>query len=117
MATRALTNLNYIVDQDSSVAFDSPIIDLEHPFVAVNYQIKWDLNVRGEFIWLATIYPDLWENYIACEEVNYRVDGTAEHTIISLPQSWLTAGYLKFEWVPEAGSSGLISVASRIVPT
>ena len=118
MATRALTCLEYVEDADSSVAFESPILNLELPIASVNYQLQWEAGVRGTFTWQAAIFPDLWETYVACEEVIYVVDGAEEHTIVSLPCSWLSSGYLRFIWVPAtAGSTGLINVASRIVPT
>jgi len=121
MPTRALTNLEYMVDQDSSATFESPPLDLTYPFVAVNYQFKWEVGVTGKFTWYATIFPDLWEPLVACEEVTFTIDGTEElgeeHNLISLPCTWLNSGYIKFVWVPEETSVGMIDVASRIVPT
>jgi hypothetical protein len=105
-----------MVDKDSSVSFESPILDLELPIASVNYQLKWDVGVRGKFTWQATIFPDLWEAFVACEEVILIVDGSEEHSIISIPNSWLTAGFTRFVWVPDEGSTGNIDVASRIVP-
>ena len=117
MPTRALTNLNYVVDQDSSVAFESPIIDLEKPIHSLSYQFRLDPTVRGIFKWYASIYPDLWEVFVACSTVDYVVEDGANANIIALPNAWLTVGRLKFVWTPTEGvSTGNISVAVRIVP-
>jgi hypothetical protein len=117
MSTKAITQLDYMVGKDGAVGFESPVMDLTHPFVAINFQLKWGVGVKGKFTWYATIFPDLWEPLVACEEVTYTVGGIRLHTIVSLPNTWLGAGFIKFVWVPDAGSVGDIDVALRIVPT
>jgi len=118
MPTRAVQNLEYMEGEDSSVSFESPIVDLEYPQRAINYHIKWDAGVRGKFSWKAAIFPDLWVSLVACEEVTYTVDGSLDHDIISLPNNWLNSGKLKFIWEPDVGgSTGSIDVAIRIAVT
>ena len=123
MTTYAPINQTYIVDQDSSVTFDSPVIDLVLPYKAINYQLKWaDANVKGQFIWKASIFSDpyVWEEMVSCQEVKFSTrdapDGVTS-MIVSLPTVWLSQGFLKFTWVPFAsGSAGNIQTAIRIVP-
>ena len=118
MPTRAVKNLNYIESADSSVEFDSPIYDLELPVAAINYQLVWEVGVKGKFTWKANIIPTKWETLVACEEVSYTVDGSElePHTIVSLPSVWLNSEQLKFTWVPTTGSVGAIDAAIRVVP-
>ena len=119
MSNKALTNLKYMVDQDSSVTFDSPVMDLTMPNTAIGYHFKWDAGVRGVLTWYASIFEDdyEWEQYVACEPVEYTIDGSATSTIITLPSNWMMVGHLKFSWVPDVGgSTGNISTAIRIVP-
>ena len=116
MPTRAVKNLNYIVNADSSVEFDSPVYNLELPVTAINYQLLWEAGVKGKFTWKASIIPTMWETLVSCEEVSYTVDGSEEHTIISLPNAWLNSEFLKFTWVPDVGSTGAIDAAIRVVP-
>jgi len=119
MATRAITNLEYMVGEDSSSTFESPIVDLTLPHKALNYQLKWDVGVKGKFTWMTTIFPNEWETLVSCEEVSYTVDGSEPSTIIALPNTWLNSGFLKFVWVPDSvsGSTGNIDVAIRIATT
>ena len=77
MATRAITNTNYIVGKDSSASFESPILDLEKPIHSLSYQFRIDPGVRGIFKWYTTIYPDLWEVFVACSTVEYLVEDGA----------------------------------------
>ena len=119
MSTFAPINKNYIVDQDGSVPFTSPhVINLTSPNASINWQFKWDSGVSGKITWFASIFsePFVWENLISCEAVELTIDSSAESSIISLPENWLTVGFIKFEFVPLAGSSGLISAAIRSVP-
>lgn len=119
MATRALTNLEYLVGQDSSVAFDSPVTDLAMPNKSTSYQFKWAAGVKGTLTWYASIYKYEWEQYVACEAVELVITGeeTRRSSIIALPDNWLMVGHLKFSWVPDGdGSTGNIDAAIRIVP-
>lgn len=116
----AIVNENYIVDEDSSVSFTSPIIDLEAPLRAINYQVSWDEGVQGELVWQASIVDDpfLWEDLVNCKDVKLSIpsDGSGNnHSILSIEGIWLTVGYLRFEWRP-SGSVGLLNVSIRIVP-
>ena len=119
MPNKALTNLEYLVGQDSSSSFDSPIMDSVMPNKAVGYQFKWDAGVKGVFTWYASIFKYEWEQYVACESVELEITGseTSRSAIVALPDNWLVTGYLKFSWVPDgAGSTGSIDAAIRIVP-
>lgn len=121
MATRAITNENYLVDQDASVSFESPKpVDLELPLAALSYQFKWDVGVVGTVTFFASIYPTPfeWEKLISCEEVSFTINNSneTESEIVSIPGLWLNVGFIKFEFVPSGSSTGNISVASRGVP-
>ena len=116
----AITNPNYIVGQDASLPFTSPIIDMQKPVSSLCYQMKWSgQDVLGWFIWEASIFPDpfCWEQFVACEEVKFHTgETTALSNIIALPNVWLATGYVRFRWEPDLGSSGTINTAIRIVP-
>ena len=119
MATRAITNEEYVIDQDSSSSFQSSAIDLTLPLQAINYQAKWTAGVSGTLTWQAAIYEDLWETLVACEAVDLEITGSepVKNSIVALPYSWLTMGYIRVIWVPSGGgSTGNINVAIRIVP-
>ena len=113
--TTAPKNLNHVVDQDSSVAFESPTIDLERPVEAIQYQIAWDASVLGVFTFQATIYDDLWEDIPGCSIEVWTSGQEAGHKIVAIPKTWITAAKLRFKWEPDAsGSSGNINAAIRI---
>ncbi len=119
MSTFAPINKNYIVDQDGSVPFTSPaVIDLTGPNASINWQFRWDQGVVGKITWFASVFfePFVWEPLVSCEPVELILDSTRESEIISLPSNWLTAGFIKFEYVPVDGSVGLIDAAIRAVP-
>ncbi len=118
-ATRAITKLDYLIDQDGSSAFSSKILNLALALSAVNWQLKWASGVKGIFVWEASIYPDpyTWEPLVACEKVELEIEGAELSGIVSLPNQWLTAGFVRFRFEPLAGSTGLIQAAIRIVPT
>ena len=116
----AITNPSYIVDQDSSIPFTSPIIDLQKPISSLCYQMKWSSSsVIGKFIWEASVFPDpyCWEQLVSCESVELITQEQETLSgIVSLPNIWLTVGYVRFMWIPDVGSIGEIDVAIRIVP-
>jgi hypothetical protein len=119
MPTEAKINESYLVDKDSSVYFETNPSNLATPMNAINYQLKWEAGVSGKVTWEASIYEGLWEDLEACEPVELVITGDEliKHCIIVLPNAWLTMGYLRFIWEPDAsGSSGNISAAIRVVP-
>ncbi len=118
MSTKAITIEDYLVDQDGSQDFTSPVYDLRHPLLSMNWQMKWEAGVTGFFIWEASIFsdPKVWETLVACEEVKLNIETAPGSGIVSLPNQWLTAGFIRFRFVA-AGGSGLIQVAMRVVPT
>lgn len=120
MSTFAPINQTYFVDQDSSSPFTSPVINHMKPTSSICYQMKWVDGVIGKFVWEASIFsnPHVWEQLVSCDEV---VLDTAEqspalNSIVSIPSIWLSVGFMRFRWVPTAGSTGNIDVAIRIVP-
>ena len=118
LSTFAAINQEYLSGVDSAVGFDSPIIDMRKPTSAINYQFKWDAGVRGELTWYASLFsnPYVWEVLVSCEEVRVTVKGNSTSAIVSLPAQWLTVGFIKFSWVPAAGTIGNIDAAIRVVP-
>ena len=121
MATgnRSLTNIDYLVDQDSVNAFIFPtVLNLTLAISSVSWQMKWDSGVIGKFIWEASIYPDpyCWEPMVACEAVELNITSDMNSGIVSLPHVWLTVGYVRWRFQPTQGSVGLIQSAIRIVP-
>ena len=117
-STFAAINQQYLSGIDSAAGFDSPVIDMRKPTAAINYQFKWGAGVRGEIIWYASLFSDpyVWEVLVSCEDVRVTVKGSDSSSIVSLPAQWLTVGFIKFSWVPAAGTVGNIDVAIRIVP-
>ena len=116
----AIVNENYIVDQDSSVGFQSPIVDLESALSAINYQVLWDADVSGELVWQASIFDDpfRWEDLVNCKAVKLNIPGDGNgnnHSIVSIDGIWLTVGFLRFDWRP-SNSTGNLNVSIRIVP-
>lgn len=108
---------NYIKNADSSNTFESASIDLTRPVTAIGYQFKWDVGVRGVLSWKAAIFEGEWDDFVACEKVEYIIDGLTTQTIIALPHIWLAAGFIKVVWTPDlTGSVGNINAAIRIVP-
>jgi hypothetical protein len=108
---------SYIQNADSSSSFESNVVDLIRPVSAIGYQFKWDVGVRGTLTWKAAIFEGEWDDLVACEKVEYVVDGTTTQTIIALPHIWLAAGFIKVVWTPNlSGSVGYINAAIRIVP-
>ena len=120
MSTYAPINQNYIVDQDCSGAWVSPIIDMEKPTSAINYQFVWDETVRGELVWQASLFKDpyQWETMVSCGEVRFKThdEDLGNSNIIALPHSWLTNGFVRFTFTPIGTSSGVINAAIRVVP-
>ncbi len=118
---RSLTNSTYLVDKDSSVAFDLPIINNTLVKKAINWQFKWDATVIGKFIWEASIFPEpySWEPLVSCEVVELLTGEQAPllSGIVVLPEVWQTVGFIRPGWIPDGGgSTGLIQGAIRIVP-
>lgn len=113
-AVYAPINLSHVENQDSSTSFDSPILDLTKPIKSVQYQISWDANVLGVFKFLATIFPDKWEEIPSCNIEVYTSGDTEGHKIVFIPEAWLMCSKLKYVWEPSAGSSGNINTAIRI---
>ena len=119
MPTRALTNVNYLVDQDGSSSFTfDKVLDLKLPIASANWQMKWDAGVHGKFIWEASIYPDpyCWEALVSCEPVELEIEPGELSGIVSLPHTWLTVGFIRWRFEAIGSSSGLIQSAIRIVP-
>jgi hypothetical protein len=119
MPTFAPINDNYILDKDSSVSFESPIVDLMFPLQAVNYQLKWAENVSGRFIFEGSVYPDpyCWETIVNCEEIIVEAGPSGGSSIVSLTGVWLTLGFVRYRWDPaDSGSTGNINTAIRVVP-
>jgi len=120
MSTYAPINENYMVGEDSSAEFFSPVLDLRKPLRAINYQVYWAEGVSGLMVWEATIYSpseDLWEQIVNCEGIELEMGPTGGHAIISLTGVWLTVGFVRMRWDPiDSGSAGLVDVAIRIVP-
>ena len=119
MPSRALTNVEYLVDQDGGSSFTfSKVLDLTLPIASANWQMKWASGVLGTFIWEASIYPDpyTWEPLVACEAVELEIVAGELSGIVSLPHSWLTVGFIRWRFEAEVGSTGLIQSAIRIVP-
>ena len=121
MSTKAITMTEYIVDQDGSVSFYSPIYNLTLPLKSMGWQFKWESGVLGTFLWEASIYPGpySWESLVVCETVSFTIDSstTNESCIVVLPDQWQNVGYIRFGFVPATGSTGLIQTALRVVPT
>lgn len=116
----AITNPIYLVDHDSSIPYTSPIIDLSKPLASICYQMKWSSSsVIGKFVWEASIFPDpyCWEQLVSCEAVELITkDQETLSGIVSIPNIWLTVGFVRFRWVPDVGSNGTFNVAIRLVP-
>lgn len=115
MPTSHILNLDYVVDQDSASPFTSPELALSHPLDGVFYQFAWDAEVKGQFIFEATIFPGKWESFLDCGELKVIADGNAGHKIVCIPQAWYLVSKLRFRWVPSL-SSGNFSVALRLIP-
>ena len=121
MSSYSPINELYLKDKDASAPFDSPIIDMAKPTLAINYQFVWDEAVQGELVWEASLFKDPyhWETMVSCGEVRFKTneeDLIGGSNIIALPQSWLTVGYIRFTFTPIGVSSGLINAAIRVVP-
>lgn len=116
--TFAPINLNYIKDKDSSIAFNSPVVDLTKPVAGIQYQMAWASTVLGTFKFQATIFDNKWEDIPGCV-IEAKTDGAnAGNKIISIPRAYLLCKYIRFTWTPDSdGSSGNIDVAIRISST
>ncbi len=117
--TRAITNVGYLVDQDSSISWETDPIALDLASKAICWQFKWDASVSGTFTAYASIFSDpfVWETMVACNEVKFSTsDVSVQSSIIALPDSWQMAGFIKWGFSPDVGSSGNTSAAIRIVP-
>ena len=95
----AITNQEYVKDEDASTSFTSQVIKLDTPYRAINYQFKWDADVKGRVTWQASIFadPNEWETLVNCESVILDIpsDGNGEnHAIVSITDIWLTVGFL-----------------------
>jgi len=121
MATKAITKVDFIVDKDASLTFESIVMNMIHPLQSLSYQFVWDVGVVGIVDFYASIYPPpyKWEALVSCSNVCFNTaDSATESEIISIPGLWLTAGYIKFIFTPDAGgSTGNMNVAQRVVPT
>lgn len=117
--TRAITNVGYLVDQDSSISWETNPVSLELASTSLCWQFKWDAGVSGIFTAYASIFsnPFVWEQMVACEQVSFSTaDISGQSTIIALPQSWQLVGFIKWDFAPAVGSVGNTSAAIRIVP-
>lgn len=111
-------NLNYVQDQDSSIAFQSASVDLTKPVSGIQYQLAWASSVVGVFTFQATIFDDKWEDIPNCV-IEVRPDGeNTGHRIVTIPAAYLLCKYIRFIWTPASGgSSGNFDAAIRISST
>lgn len=121
MSNYAPINEEYVVGQDSSVAFESEIIPLRLPYASIIYQVNWAEGVSGLMVWEGTIYDpslDRWERLVGCDEVTLEMGISGGHGIVALTDAWMTVGFLRMRWLPitDESSTGAIDVAIRIVP-
>lgn len=121
MATKAILVPTYMVDEDASLTIVSPTLDLTSPLQSLSFQFAWDETVIGVVRFYASVFPSpfKWETLVSCSEVTFNTEDSETDTeIISIPGLWLTAGFIKFEFVPLEGgdSTGNMSVAQRLVP-
>lgn len=114
--TTALTNTSFIVDEDSSSAFYSPVSNLESAISALNYEISWEAGVTGVFTFEGAITEEKFQPSIGCDPVSFSADGSAGFEIVSIFGVWLTLGFIRFGWVPSS-STGNINVVLRVVPS
>ena len=116
----AITNPELFVDEDASASFEMSPKSLDVPLQALGYQFKWEAGVIGVVTFKASIFPSPynWETLVSCESVTFTTGESpiTRSMIISIPGIWLSAGFLKFEFVPDAGSTGVMDVAERVVP-
>ena len=120
MSTKAILVPEYMVDEDASVLIVSDPMDLTSPLQSVSFQFCWSEGVEGAVTFYASVFPSpfKWENLVSCSEVGFlTTEATSDTEIISIPGLWLTAGFIKFEFQPNLGTSGTMSVAQRLVPT
>ncbi len=120
MVLKANIAVDYVVDEDASVTFESPKpIDLALPLAALSFQFAWDASVVGTVTFYASIYPDpyKWEKLVNCGCIEFdTADSETQTELVALTGIWLTTGFIKFIFVPADGSIGFMSVAARIVP-
>ena len=120
MATRAILNDKYMVDEDASVLISSPVLNLASPHQSLCYQFVWDSGVAGVVTFFASVFPSPhnWETLISCEEVTFNTASSlTDSTIVTIPGVWMNAAFIIFTFTPDVGSVGNMSVAQRIVPT
>jgi hypothetical protein len=116
--TRHILNETYVLDQDSTQEYISPVLSLEYPVAGIFYQFVWPSSVRGEFIFEAAIIQDQWEPLTDCEEVKVIADSIEDSSkIVTIPQAWTLVSALRFRWVPYSPTSGTFTVGLRICPT
>jgi len=116
--SHAINILDWVEDQDASVEFTTPIIDLNHRTESLAFQVAWTQGVTGTFVWEVCIIPDLWEQYISCEPVNLEIVGDEAqlHSIIVIPKNYLAAASMRVRFISEDNSSGTYTIAQRICP-
>lgn len=116
--TRHILNEAYVLNQDSTEEFISPVLSLEYPVSGIFYQFVWPSSVRGEFIFEACIIADQWEPLTDCEEVKVIADSIVNSSkIVSIPRAWTLVSALRFRWVPYNPTSGTFTVGLRVCPT
>ena len=71
------------------------------------------------FVWQVTIFPDLWEDYVACETVELVLDGSESvlHSIVVLPSSYIAASYVRVIFIPDGNQTATFKIAKRKCPT
>lgn len=118
MATKAIINNSFVLDKDSSGAFNSPVTTLDEPLQSLNFQLFWEDGVLGAFQFQSNIKSGEWEQMLDCNKrpVQVIVGGVAGNEIVSLINPWKAFNAVRFVWVPQS-SSGLINCSLRVVPT
>ena len=119
--TRAITNYEYIVRQDSQFAWETPAIDMELANRSLCWQFKWDPSVKGTFTCMATLFKDpyVWETLVMGSNVSFTTGDSkkTQHTIVSLPDSWYLVGFIKWVFTPKRGSKDFTDVVMRVTPS
>lgn len=120
MTYKAITNNNYIVDQDGSGNVTHDPIDLANPNASLCFQFKWDETIDGKFIFEATVYnkgQELWTPLVACEAVEFEtISATGYNNIVTIPDIWKLVSKIRIRYEAKAGSTGNYSCAVRVVP-
>lgn len=113
---RAITIPNELVGQDSSVEYTSRAIPLDQPNEAIQYEIVWETGVVGVFVFEGALVQIRFTPVVNCKTIEVSAGGLAGSEIVSLTGVWMSLGFVRFHWIPAAGSTGTFSVVLRIVP-